>query len=72
MNVAQRVKFDEILDGMVVGSPSHCRTEIIRLCESFGTRETGIVTVTYGFETRLASYQLLAQALLSNGLQPTP
>lgn len=65
MNVAQRAEFDEILDSMIVGSPSSCRAEILRLCDAFGTREAGIVTVTHGFEARLASYQLLAQAMLA-------
>ncbi|MNC67184.1 hypothetical protein D3C75_1176570 [compost metagenome] len=65
MNVAQRAAFDEILDSMIVGSPSSCRAEILRLCDAFGTREAGIVTVTHGFEARLASYQLLGQALLA-------
>ncbi|MCT9824865.1 hypothetical protein [Pseudomonas veronii] len=73
MSVAQRAEFDEILDNMVVGSPSRCRAEILRRCKVFGTCEAGIVTVTYGFEARLASYQLLAQALLANcTTQTTP
>lgn len=65
MTAALHAEFDEMLESMIVGSASFCRAEILRLCKSFGTHEAGIVTVTHGFEDRLASYEHLAQALLA-------
>lgn len=63
MSPGQQAGFDQTLSNMVVGSPASCRQQISELAERFGCEDIGIVTVTYAFETRLASYRLLAQGL---------
>jgi alkanesulfonate monooxygenase SsuD/methylene tetrahydromethanopterin reductase-like flavin-dependent oxidoreductase (luciferase family) len=47
----------------VVGTPDHCRTELLRLAEHYGVEEILVVTVTHDFAARLRSYELLAGAL---------
>lgn len=47
----------------IVGTPEHCRTELLRLAEHYGVEEILAVTVTHGFGARLRSYELLAEAL---------
>ncbi|MNR30501.1 hypothetical protein D3C85_1479620 [compost metagenome] len=60
MNTADRDLFNSTLDDMVVEAPVRCRREIRELATQFGCEEIEIVTLTYSFEDRLCSYQLLA------------
>lgn len=62
MSEQERLEFDSTLGDMVVGSPETCRTRIRQIAEAFGCEEIGVVTVTYAFDDRLRSYELLAQA----------
>lgn len=56
-------EFDHTLGSMVVGSPESCREKIHHLIEGYGCNEIAVLTVTYRYEDRLQSYQLLARAL---------
>jgi alkanesulfonate monooxygenase SsuD/methylene tetrahydromethanopterin reductase-like flavin-dependent oxidoreductase (luciferase family) len=47
----------------IVGTPEHCRTELLRLAEHYGVEEILVVTVTHDFAARLRSYELLAETL---------
>ncbi len=45
----------------VVGSPEQCRDRLIELAVRYDVPEVVVVTITYDFEARLRSYELLAQ-----------
>ena len=45
-----------------VGTPEQVRTRLLALAERHGAEELVIVTITYDFEPRLHSYELLAGA----------
>ena len=62
MNRQEQHEFDSTLNDMVVGSAETCRSRIRQIADEFGCEEVGVVTVTYRFEDRLRSYQLLAEA----------
>ncbi|NTY90378.1 MsnO8 family LLM class oxidoreductase [Pseudomonas putida] len=62
MTQAERAEYDATLDDMVVGSPESCRNKIHELAKAFGSKEIGIVTVTYRLDDRIQSYRLLADA----------
>ncbi|MSO70239.1 MAG: LLM class flavin-dependent oxidoreductase [Alphaproteobacteria bacterium] len=46
----------------VVGSPAQCRDRLFALAERYGVDEVVVVTITYDFQARLRSYELLAEA----------
>jgi luciferase family oxidoreductase group 1 len=52
--------YEHILRSYTCGTPQQCHDDMQQLAEMFGVNEIGIVTVTYDFESRLRSYQLLA------------
>ncbi len=45
-----------------VGTPEQVRTKLLKLAERHGADEMVIVTITYDYESRLHSYELLAKA----------
>jgi len=45
-----------------VGTPEQVRTKLLSLAERHGAEELVIVTITYDYEARLRSYELLAKA----------
>ena len=45
-----------------VGTPEQVRTKLLKLAERHGAEELVIVTITYDYESRLRSYELLAKA----------
>lgn len=59
----ERSEFDSTLGEMVVGSPETCLRKIREIASEFACDEIGVVTVTYQFEDRLRSYELLAREL---------
>lgn len=65
LSPSQQAAYDHVLQGYTVGTPQQCLDEIEALAKAYGTDEIGLVTVTYSFEDRLRSYQLLAQAMNS-------
>jgi alkanesulfonate monooxygenase SsuD/methylene tetrahydromethanopterin reductase-like flavin-dependent oxidoreductase (luciferase family) len=46
----------------VVGTPEQCRDALIGLAARYGVPEVVVVTITYEFQARLRSYELLAEA----------
>ena len=46
----------------IVGTAAHVRDRLAQLADTHGAEELVIVTITYDFESRLRSYELLAQA----------
>ncbi len=46
----------------VVGTPEQCRERLEALAAEYGVEEVVVVTITESWETRLRSYELLAQA----------
>jgi luciferase family oxidoreductase group 1 len=51
----------------VMGDPAQCKEKLLALGEQYGVEEFVIVTITYDFEARLKSYELLAREF---GLAP--
>ncbi|MEM7531800.1 MAG: LLM class flavin-dependent oxidoreductase [Chloroflexota bacterium] len=45
-----------------IGTPTQVRAKLEKLAEDFGTDEIMTVTITYDFQARLRSYELLAEA----------
>lgn len=58
-----KAEFDHILSGYTVGTPEQCWEEMEKLSQAFNCDEIGTVAVTYSYEDRLDSYQLLAKGL---------
>jgi luciferase family oxidoreductase group 1 len=53
--------FHETMDSMVLGTPSDCRKKLESLQKKYDVDEIIIVNVTYSFEHRKRSYELLAK-----------
>jgi len=53
--------YDETMDTMILGTAKECKKEIIELAKIYDADEVMIVNVTYSFEDRKKSYQLLAE-----------
>lgn len=53
--------FHETMDSMVLGTPQECKAQIEALAQEYGVDEVMIVNVTYSFEDRKRSYELLAK-----------
>lgn len=49
---------------MIVGNPEKVKREIIQLSEAYQTDEIMLVSITYDFQDKLKSFQLIADALL--------
>ena len=47
---------------MVLGTPEQVKSSLTRLAEQFGADELVVLTITYDFEARCRSYELLAEA----------
>jgi luciferase family oxidoreductase group 1 len=50
---------------IIKGSPDRVKEELLEMAENFGVDELMIVSITYDFEARCRSYELLAQAWAS-------
>jgi len=48
--------------GGVDGTPEQVREGLLKLAETYGTTDVGVVTNCYSFEARVRSYELVAQA----------
>jgi luciferase family oxidoreductase group 1 len=53
--------FHETMDSMILGTPSDCRKKLESLQKKYDVDEIIIVNVTYSFEDRKRSYELLAK-----------
>jgi len=52
--------YNETLNSMIVGTAKECKKEIENLAKEYAVEEVMIVNVTYSFEDRKKSYELLA------------
>ena len=55
---------------LVIGSPEQVKAQLMNLCQAYGVDELVVLTITYRFESRLRSYQLLAQVFGLTGRKP--
>ena len=46
---------------MILGTPAQCKEQIEKLAQEYDVDEVMIVNVTYSFEDRKRSYELLAR-----------
>jgi len=49
---------------MIIGNPKKVKEEIIQLCERYETDEIMLATITYDFNDKLKSFELIANELL--------
>lgn len=61
-NEQERALLKAIEKRSATGTPAQVRTKLLSLAERHGAEELVIVTITYDFESRLRSYELLAKA----------
>jgi len=56
-----KIYYHETMKTMILGTPKECKEEIESLAKEYGVDEVMIVNVTYSFEDRKRSYELLAK-----------
>ena len=61
LSFEDKAYYHETLDSMILGTPKECREKIEKLALEYGVEEVMIVNVTYSFEDRMKSYELLAK-----------
>lgn len=61
LSYEDKIYFQETMNSMVLGTPKQCREKIEKLSKEYGVKEVMIVNVTYSFEKRKKSYELLAK-----------
>ena len=61
MSFEDKAYYHETLDSMILGTPKECKEKIEKLAIEYGVDEVMIVNVTYSFEDRIKSYELLAK-----------
>jgi len=62
LSISDQAYFEETLNSVVTGDRKQCLQRLQAIGDRYGTEELGLVTVTYDFESRYRSYQLLAGA----------
>ncbi len=63
----ERLRIAVNRERQVIGDPAQCKEKLLALGGAYGIEEFVIVTITYDFEARLKSYELLAREF---GLTP--
>jgi alkanesulfonate monooxygenase SsuD/methylene tetrahydromethanopterin reductase-like flavin-dependent oxidoreductase (luciferase family) len=61
-----RARLDYHHQRMVFGTPEQVREQLEKLAASYGVNEITAVTITYDFQDRLRSYELLAEVFELN------
>jgi luciferase family oxidoreductase group 1 len=61
LSFEDKAYYHETLDSMILGTPKECKEKIEKLALDYGVDEVMIVNVTYSFEDRINSYELLAK-----------
>ncbi|MED4269285.1 LLM class flavin-dependent oxidoreductase [Geobacillus stearothermophilus] len=59
----ERKRVEDNRRRMIVGSPARVKDKLYRLSETYETEEIMLVTITYDFEDKLASFRLIAEAV---------
>lgn len=60
LSYEDKIYFHETMDTMVLGTPKECKAKIEKLADEYKVEEVMVVNVTYSFEDRKNSYELLA------------
>jgi len=60
LSFEDKAYYHETLDSMILGTPAQCKEKIEKLAIEYGVDELMIVNVTYSFEDRMKSYELLS------------
>jgi len=60
LSLEDKVYYHETLDSMILGTPKDCKEKIEKLAQKYAVDEIIVVNVTYSFEDRKKSYELLA------------
>lgn len=60
LSFEDKAYYHETLDSIILGTPKECREKIEKLAIEYGVDEVMIVNVTYSFEDRIKSYELLS------------
>ncbi|MBP7770061.1 MAG: LLM class flavin-dependent oxidoreductase [Aliarcobacter sp.] len=60
LSFEDKAYYHETLDSMILGTPTQCKEQIEKLAKQYEVDEVMIVNVTYSFEHRRKSYELLA------------
>jgi len=61
LSFEDKAYYHETLDSMILGTPKECKEKIEKLALEYGVDEIVVVNVTYSFEDRKKSYELLAK-----------
>jgi len=61
LSFEDKAYFHETLDSMVLGTAKECKKRLEELAKEYGVEEIIVVNVTYSFEDRKKSYELLAK-----------
>jgi luciferase family oxidoreductase group 1 len=61
-NAREQMIVDHARRRRIAGTPTQCRTRLESLAAEYGVDELMVVTITESWETRLRSYELLAEA----------
>lgn len=62
-NAYERERLKEIRRRMIVGSPEQVRDRLIQLSKDYLTNEIMLVTITYDFQAKLRSFELIAEVM---------
>lgn len=68
LSFEDKAYYHETLNSMIIGTPKECKENIEKLVKEYGVDEVMIVNVTYSFEDRKNSYELLAKEFNLNKL----
>lgn len=61
LSFEDKAYYHETLDSMILGTAKECKEKIENLAKEYGVDEVMIVNVTYSFEDRKRTYELLAK-----------
>jgi len=60
LSFEDKAYYEETMNSMILGTPKECKEQIESLAKQYDVEEVVVVNVTYSFEDRKKSYELLA------------